>query len=764
MSPSGYISLLEASSQLGIPTTEIRKVANTVGIRQYQSKGNIVYKIEDFEKVLAVLRPEGRPQPAQPSVVEDIDIESLFVGQQGGSVDSGLFDNTGLSGSGLFDATDAVRPQVKERLVGPTGRPDDQLRSGPVVKGPNPPAPPPGPVRRHDAPTAGNPAVPRTVGEQPSRVVQGLPKPPAPPASIEPPTRIGPGVGTPPRPPTVGEQPSRVVQGLPRPPTVGESPSRVMPVPRPPEQPSRVGPAAPAPARPTSSSSTALPARPPAVPAAPNVPAAPMRPAAPPSPAAKPAAGSSWVADWHSGSGGAAVSMDITNLVDEKTVAGGTAVDSVHQLFVDDSVVSEIKGLTRAANQPVKFSGNPVVFPDTAWEEDGLCSLSGTVLYDREEFRFKMWYYAVTKLGRAACYAVSPDGIRWEKPDCGLFPWEGAGTNVVMAAPAFESYAELCGVVKDTTDDPSRWYKAVYQYQNPQANVRGLRTAVSADGVRWVPSETLITQASETAHFLRDERTGKYVIYARAVKQGRRAVQRLESDDFKAWTAGRLVMSPDDKDPEGDDIYSLNVFPYGRQYLGLTQVFHGAPNYTLDVQLSVSRDGTAWERAAGRSVFLPLGKIGEWDRFQLSPSGRPAVIGGKELWFYYGCRAFRHPPYLGADKGLGWGGIGLARLRRDGFVHLEGAFDGGYVTTQTVVLRGPELRVNAAAAHGSVQVALLDKDNNPVDGMMGKAAAVDSVDAPVKWDAGKSLAAHLGKPVRLRFTLKNARLYSFWTQ
>lgn len=531
-----------------------------------------------------------------------------------------------------------------------------------------------------------------------------------------------------------------------------------------PEQASRVGPAAPAPPRAQPPSpAQAAPGRPP--PPAQSK-SSPSMPAIAPPTAAKAPAGSSWVSDFNAASAGspAAVSMDITNLADEVTVAGGQLVDSSRRLFIDDSMIAEMKGVTRVLNQPTKFPGNPVVMPDTAWEADGLCSLSGSVLYDREDFRFKMWYYAVTKLGRAACYAVSSDGIRWEKPDCGQFPFNDLPTNIIMANPAFEAYAELCGVIKDTTDDPSRWYKAVYQFQNPQTNLRGLKTAVSPDGIRWTPTDTLLTAAIETAHFLRDERTGKYVIHGRLVRQGRRAVQRLESDNFKTWTAGELVLEPDNKDPEGDDVYSLNAFPYGRQYIGLVQMFHGAPQYTLDAQLAVSADGLKWDRAAGRAVFLPMGKIGEWDRYQISPSGRPALIGGKELWFYYGCRAFRHPPYLGADKGLGWAGIGLARLRRDGFVHLESPFDPGTVTTPPVVLKGAELRLNAAGAYGSVQVALLDKENRPLDGMSGKIAAADAVDAPVAWEGGKSLAGYAGRPVRLKFTLKNARLYSFWMQ
>jgi hypothetical protein len=34
----------------------------------------------------------------------------------------------------------------------------------------------------------------------------------------------------------------------------------------------------------------------------------------------------------------------------------------------------------------------------------------------------------------------------------------------------------------------------------------------------------------------------------------------------------------------------------------------------------------------------------------------------------------------------------------------------------------------------------------------------------VTWQCGKSLAGWARRPMRLRFTLKNARLYGFWVQ
>ena len=70
----------------------------------------------------------------------------------------------------------------------------------------------------------------------------------------------------------------------------------------------------------------------------------------------------------------------------------------------------------------------------------------------------------------------------------------------------------------------------------------------------------------------------------------------------------------------------------------------------------------------------------------------------------------------------------------------------------------------AARPGGSLGVELQDASGKPVsgfalddcDGLDG-----DSVQHVVRWESGTSVEAFAGQPVRLRFVLKNADLYSF---
>ena len=60
------------------------------------------------------------------------------------------------------------------------------------------------------------------------------------------------------------------------------------------------------------------------------------------------------------------------------------------QLFIDDYVIDETRGVTRNLNQPDKYAGNPFMIPLYPWE--GRLQLYGTVWRD-EDGSWRMWYW-----------------------------------------------------------------------------------------------------------------------------------------------------------------------------------------------------------------------------------------------------------------------------------------------------------------------------------------------------------------------------------
>ena len=94
----------------------------------------------------------------------------------------------------------------------------------------------------------------------------------------------------------------------------------------------------------------------------------------------------------------------------QKTVVD---VASKSQLFVDQELVYEAKGVSFSLHPGRKVSHKPLVTVDRPWEGWHL-TMYGSVLYDSDDKLFKMWY-----LGSASeyfsqettFYATSRDGI-----------------------------------------------------------------------------------------------------------------------------------------------------------------------------------------------------------------------------------------------------------------------------------------------------------------------------------------------------------------
>ncbi len=115
-------------------------------------------------------------------------------------------------------------------------------------------------------------------------------------------------------------------------------------------------------------------------------------------------------------------------------------------------------------------------------------------------------------------------------------------------------------------------------------------------------------------------------------------------------------------------------------------------------------------------------------------------------------------------------------LRRDGFISADAAYTGGELTTRPLVFEGSKLQLNMdSGAGGTVQVEIQDQAGNPIPGFaLEDAGEINGnfLQVPARWRAeviGKMRRAEgdpdvgtlAGRPVRLRFVMRDARLYSF---
>jgi hypothetical protein len=112
--------------------------------------------------------------------------------------------------------------------------------------------------------------------------------------------------------------------------------------------------------------------------------------------------------------------------------------------------------------------------------------------------------------------------------------------------------------------------------------------------------------------------------------------------------------------------------------------------------------------------------------------------------------------------------LGLAKLRRDGFVSIDASDTPGTLTTRPLSFAGKTLHVNAAVEKdGELRVARLKTDGTALEGH-GMEDCIpfrgDSPDAVVSWkhQNDQGTVKETSEHVRLEFQLRRARIYAFW--
>lgn len=441
------------------------------------------------------------------------------------------------------------------------------------------------------------------------------------------------------------------------------------------------------------------------------------------------------------------------------------------QLFVDDDMVAKQSGLTRAIHACRKLP-KPVLESEFPWEGDDGDSrvyLYGTVLRDAESGEFRMWYNRLSR----ELFATSKDGIHWERPRLGLVDLGGSReNNIVMIkfhSPSF--------ILDSRETDPAKRYKMLGSMGS-----KGYGVAFSADGLRWHPYPVNpVLRGSDTCTLAQDPRTQEFLafhkIHASHRGHSRRLVWLAASRDMQTWSEPRLVMAPDEIDDaqtraDGglwSEFYNMSAFPRGGQFLGLVTHFRyrGKPpeegpgqspaDGPIDVQLVHSRDGREWRRLAERVPVIPNGPH-DYDAGCILGVANQPVIVGDEMWIYYTAINTTHGGSLPKKKIT----IARAAWRLDGFVSLDAGDEQGVVETIPLQPAGDRLAVNADASKGELRVEVLDASGKPIAGYEAESCVPiteDSVRRPVRWKEKDQLPA--GKPIRLRFLMRNAQLFSY---
>ena len=114
------------------------------------------------------------------------------------------------------------------------------------------------------------------------------------------------------------------------------------------------------------------------------------------------------------------------------------------ELFVDDYLIKSMSCFTQVLNHAEKVVDNPVLRPEHPWE-GGDVNVEH-VRWDDEDGQFKMRYADTQRESRRGeervivegggegrtCFAVSEDGIHWQKPVVGEVKYEGSKENNIL--------------------------------------------------------------------------------------------------------------------------------------------------------------------------------------------------------------------------------------------------------------------------------------------------------------------------------------------
>ena len=110
-------------------------------------------------------------------------------------------------------------------------------------------------------------------------------------------------------------------------------------------------------------------------------------------------------------------------------------------------------------------------------------------------------------------------------------------------------------------------------------------------------------------------------------------------------------------------------------------------------------------------------------------------------------------------------GLFRASMRRDGFISADAGYGGGELTTPLLQFDGERLELNCeGSAGGWLQVEVRDAEDRPIPGYELAAAEGlrgNGLAKVASWRGGTNLAALAGRPVRLRFAMRDMKLYAF---
>lgn len=365
----------------------------------------------------------------------------------------------------------------------------------------------------------------------------------------------------------------------------------------------------------------------------------------------------------------------------------------------------------------------------------------------------------VYHLGEVTLYAESRDGLNWIEPDLGLHTVERYPNGNVMLADHFLVNHNFSPFIDTRPGVPKdQRYKALggLRYPDWAKDLRakygpgGLRAFVSADAIHWKPlqDEPVIPEGwgafdSQNVAFW-SESEQCYCCYYRSIEKGLRSIRRSTSQDFIHWTEPVSMNA----NAAGEHLYTNGTHPYFRAphiYIALPTRFQANRGSTTDIVFMTTRGGNSYDRTFMEAL--------------IRPGLDPAAWGNRSnyaAWHVLPTSPTEMSIFVLDDRRY--------VLRTDGFISVNAPWSGGELVTKPLRFSGSELEINySTSAGGAIRVEIQDFDGNPIPNFTiddCQQIVGDQISRIVKWKGGSDVSQLADKPIRLRFVMGDADLFS----
>lgn len=475
-----------------------------------------------------------------------------------------------------------------------------------------------------------------------------------------------------------------------------------------------------------------------------------------------------------------------------------TYIGNRRELFADKALLEKMEGTALKLHEPVPMETSIVI--DRPWE--GVANGGISVL--KLDGRYLMFYRAMNpnKLGENGrmCLAVSDDGIHWEKPEL-----QAEGTNFVDSGNFFLDTRP--GIPKEERIKGFFTEALSGEAHTPNWDPVGGKRCVfyaSADGtsfrkmsVQPVLESHLFNCFDGGCSMFWSDAEQQYVFYYRysvyCVNDSkpndiswRRSVARVTSKDFYTWSEPEEMAYSDI--PE--QFYVNNTQPYFRAphlYVGIAARFMEGKRVLTDEQVEACgilpvdavdgngnivhytyyndcSDAVLLTTRAGSSVYdrtfmetfvRPGPGFGNWgSRCNYPLDGGFFQMDDTTMSFFVSRRYMQDSWH-----------IQRMSLRLDGFASLHAPWKGGEAITKPIIYDGSQLELNyRTSAAGWIRVEITDENGIALPGFGRESCEIicgDQISRTVAWRSESSLSRYAGKPIRLRFVMKDADIYSY---